>query len=151
MKYTHALIGLACAGLFTIAQADAMHGSTVGSPGSASEVTRTIHVQASDDMKLVFDRQDIHQGDVVRFVVHNSGKVPHEFGIADEHGQAAHQKAMMAMPGMVHDEANVISLAPGETKTLIWRFTHMQQKHLVFACNVPGHYQAGMVVRLTVQ
>jgi len=52
---------------------------------------------------------------------------------------------------MTHDDPNVVSLKPGETKTLIWSFKHMTQTKLVFACNVPGHYQAGMFVRLTVK
>lgn len=122
-----------------------------GSPGKAAEVTRTIHVQATDQMRLVFDRQDIREGDVVKFVVSNTGAMAHEFGINDEAGQIAHQKEMMAMPNMAHDDPNVVSLKPGESKTLIWRFKGMKQHKLVFACNVPGHYQAGMFVRLVVK
>lgn len=122
-----------------------------GSPAAAADVTRTIHVVANDRMRLVFDSTTIREGDVVRFVVTNQGAMPHEFGIADAAGQRAHQREMMAMPGMLHDDPNVIGLKPGETRSLIWRFSHLKQKQLVFACNLPGHYQAGMVVRLTVR
>jgi uncharacterized cupredoxin-like copper-binding protein len=144
---------LSLSGLLVLApaQADTGHHFTFGSPGKPAEVTRTIHVEASDAMRLTFDRMDIHPGDVVRFVVTNTGKVAHEFGIEDERGQVEHAKAMMAMPNMQHDDPNVISLQPGETKTLIWRFTRMTEHKLVFACNVPGHYQAGMVQRVTVK
>lgn len=121
-----------------------------GSPASAAAVTRTIHVEANDRMRLVFDSTTIHPGEVVRFVVTNRGAMPHEFGIADEAGQRAHQREMMAMPGMVHHDPNVIGLKPGETRTLIWRFPRTRGQRLVFACNLPGHYQAGMVTRLTV-
>ncbi|GLU32480.1 hypothetical protein WKR88_28640 [Trinickia caryophylli] len=133
------------------AQADAGHRFPFGSTADARAVTRTIHVQANDQMQLVFDSDDIRRGDVVAFVVRNTGSAPHEFGVADEAGQAAHQQEMMAMPGMQHDDPNVVSLAPGETKTLIWRFADVRDPRLVFACNVPGHYQAGMFKRVTLR
>ena len=146
-------LALALASLTALspAQAGGAHSYAFGSPGTPEEVTRTLHVQATDAMQLIFDRKDIRPGDVVRFVVTNTGKVAHEFGIEDEAGQAEHAKAMMAMPGMQHSAPNVITLQPGETRSLIWRFTHLRQQALVFACNVPGHYQAGMVQRLTVK
>ncbi|WP_051229106.1 cupredoxin domain-containing protein [Paludibacterium yongneupense] len=122
-----------------------------GSPGTPSEVTRTIHVDANDAMKLVFDSRDIRQGDVVKFVVHNSGRIAHEFGIDDAAGQREHAAMMRQMPGMVHDDPNVIALKPGETRQLIWKFTKLRERTLIFACNVPGHYQAGMFLRLTIQ
>jgi uncharacterized cupredoxin-like copper-binding protein len=47
---------------------------------------------------------------------------------------------------MGHDDPNSILLNPGESKELVWRFGE-QVDGLEFACNVPGHYQAGMVGR----
>ncbi|CAN7426515.1 plastocyanin/azurin family copper-binding protein [Trinickia sp. LjRoot230] len=132
-------------------RADTGHRFAFGAPANAAQVTKTIHVQATDQMRLVFDSEDIHRGDVVKFVVMNSGAAPHEFGIADEAGAAAHRQEMAAMPDMKHDDPNVISLAPGETKTLIWRFSGPRGEKLVFSCNVPGHYEAGMATRLTLK
>ena len=43
-----------------------------------------------------------------------------------------------------HDDPNSVLLNPGETKELVWRFEQAGLS-LEFACNVPGHYQAGMV------
>jgi uncharacterized cupredoxin-like copper-binding protein len=136
---------------FSAVQAHELTHFSFGAPGKASEVTKTIHVQATDQMRLIFDSEDIRSGDVVKFVVTNKGAMAHEFGVADEAGQRAHAQEMMQMPMMTHDDPNVVSLKPGETKTLIWSFKHMTQTKLVFACNVPGHYQAGMFVRLTVK
>lgn len=125
------------------------HTTAYGRPGLASEVNKTIHVQATDQMRLQFDSTQIRVGDVVRFVVTNSGKVPHEFGIMDPAGQRQHAQEMMQMPMMAHHDANVVSLKPGETRVLIWSFKHLKARDLVFACNLPGHYQSGMFVRLT--
>jgi uncharacterized cupredoxin-like copper-binding protein len=122
-----------------------------GSPGRAAEVTRTIHVVADDTMRLHFDATDLREGDVVRFEVRNTGRLAHEFGIADAAGQREHAQMMRQMPDMAHDDPNVITLKPGQTRSLIWKFTHMRQHRLVFACNVPGHYEAGMFLRLTVK
>ena len=52
----------------------------------------------------------------------------------------------MHMP-MQHDDPNAILLEPGETKELVWTFEKTQ--FLEFACNVPGHYEAGMVGQIT--
>jgi len=50
---------------------------------------------------------------------------------------------MPGMEGMKHDDPNSILLAPGESGELIWTFSG--DAELEFACNMPGHYQAGMV------
>jgi len=44
---------------------------------------------------------------------------------------------------MKHDDPNSVLLEPGETKELVWTFP--KEATLEFACNIPGHYQAGMV------
>lgn len=43
---------------------------------------------------------------------------------------------------MAHDDPNAVFVPPGATRELIWRFDRTQD--LEFACNVPGHYEAGM-------
>lgn len=136
---------------FYAAQAHTMQTFAFGRPAKASAATRTIHVKATDQMRLVFDSQDIRSGEVVKFIVTNTGVLPHEFGIADEAGQRAHAQEMAQMPNMVHDDPNVITLKPGETKTLVWSFNNLRQHQLMFACNVPGHFQSGMFVRLSVK
>ena len=136
---------------FYAAQAHEPHHFSFGSPAKAAAVTKTIHVRATDQMRLIFDSEDIRVGDVVAFVVTNTGAIPHEFGVADEAGQREHAQEMMRMPTMAHVDPNVISLKPGETRTLVWSFKNLGQRQLVFACNVPGHYSAGMFVRVTVK
>jgi uncharacterized cupredoxin-like copper-binding protein len=53
------------------------------------------------------------------------------------------------MPDMKHEnDATAISLAPGETKELIWAFSKPINGNIEFACQIPGHYQAGMVSKV---
>lgn len=119
-----------------------------GQPGQEAQVTKTIHVEANDQMRLKFDSMNIRRGDVVKFVVKNVGQVPHEFAIGDEAFRREHMQEMkQPMAGMEHADPNVVSLKPGETKTLIWGFDHLRTRNIMFACYVPGHYEAGMYHR----
>jgi uncharacterized cupredoxin-like copper-binding protein len=57
------------------------------------------------------------------------------------------------MPGMghsmKHDDPNSVLVEPGRTKELVWKFT--KNAALEFACNMPGHYEAGMVGKVNFQ
>jgi uncharacterized cupredoxin-like copper-binding protein len=43
---------------------------------------------------------------------------------------------------MTHEAPNTVLVAPGETAELTWRFG--EPAELEFACNLPGHSEAGM-------
>jgi uncharacterized cupredoxin-like copper-binding protein len=101
-------------------------------------------------MRLEFDEAlHLRRGDVVRFVVSNRGRLRHEFSIGSEQEQAAHRAMMRQMPDMVHDDPNTITVEPGQTKEIIWRFAGAEP--VVFACNAPGHAEAGMVAKVTLR
>jgi uncharacterized cupredoxin-like copper-binding protein len=161
------------------------HGDPGGSSGAASEVDRTVRIEAKD-MQFHPDTVDVANGETVRFVIRNADTVEHEFTIGPPEVQAAHRQEMAAMydsgamdpafmsegddshpgmmgshhaqrrqaasahghdtahggPAMIHDDPNAVFLQPGETRELIWRFDRAQE--LKFACNVPGHFEAGM-------
>jgi uncharacterized cupredoxin-like copper-binding protein len=121
-----------------------------GMPGSAAKITRTIKVEATD-MKYSFTSLTVKAGETIRFVVTNKGEVEHDFTIGDAAAQKAHREEMAKMMdgtmdhgpgGMHHDDANAAFVKPGETKEFIWSFTRAGT--FEFACNVPGHYEAGM-------
>lgn len=102
-----------------------------------------------DSMEYVFeDLLEIRQGEVVRFVVTNEGELLHEFSIGNAEEQKRHAAMMRKMPDMVHQDGNTLSLKPGETGELLWRF--QGDPAVVFACNVPGHYEAGMYKSVSV-
>ena len=56
------------------------HGSVdaVGKPGVAANVSRTVNVDMTDDMRFHSALIDVKQGETIRFVAKNSGKVKHE-------------------------------------------------------------------------
>jgi len=145
------LVGLCVGSVFAGGghkHAHSSEGSNVGLPTADSEATTTIHVNMMDSMRYEFSPEpNIKSGDVVTFVITNKGKVPHEFSIGDEKEQLSHREMMQKMPDMVHEDGNTVSLQPGESKSLTWKFTG--DSEVVFACNVPGHFEAGMVHRVT--
>lgn len=121
-----------------------------GQPGDAKKVDRTIRIKALDTMRYNKRELTVRVGETVRFIITNVGKIRHEFVIGDAAEQHEHAKEMAEMPGMVmHDEANGISLASGETKSIVWRFAGPGTVEL--ACHEPGHYEAGMLSRVVVR
>jgi uncharacterized cupredoxin-like copper-binding protein len=132
------------------ALADAGHKGghyTFGEPGKESEVTRTVEVVADDrgGMRFEMDVGPIRQGETIKFVVTNEGESEHEFSIGDTASQRAHAKLMAKNPDMKHeDDPSAVHVAPGETKELVWKFSKPVQGQIVFACQMPGHYEGGM-------
>ncbi len=128
-------------------------GSMDMSDGSASLVqpTRTIQVEANDQMRFLPGDIEVQAGETVAFTVTNTGTLEHEFVIGDDDVQAEHATDMAGEQGDgSHDEdsAYAIELAPGETRTLIYTFDDAGQ--LLYGCHVPGHYEAGMAGVITV-
>ncbi len=137
-----------------------------GEPGRAGEVIRTIEVTMGD---IYFKPEKIQagEGETIRFIVRNVGNLVHEFNIGTNHMHQEHREEMVNMlkmgmmtataidhdkmehGDMKHDDANSVLVEPGKSAELIWRFTEVRD--LEFACNVPGHYEAGMVGVLSVE
>ena len=154
------------------AMADASHSYAFGQPAAADKATRTVEVTLQD-IAFAPKSLDVKAGETVRFVLVNKGQLLHEFNLGDAAMHAAHQKEMLQMQasgmltstgmgkmdhsamghgdmgGMKHDDPNSVLVEPGKTAELTWTFT--KATGLEFACNLPGHYQAGMVGKLTVE
>jgi uncharacterized cupredoxin-like copper-binding protein len=59
---------------------------------------------------------------------------------------------MEAMDEMALAHISEEELQPGTTQTTDYTFTEADaSKQLEFACHVPGHYEAGMVLPITVK
>ncbi|HCS44496.1 MAG TPA: copper-binding protein [Pseudomonas sp.] len=146
------------------------HTFDFGQPAPAAKATRSVEV-VMGDMSFTPGAIEIKAGETVRFVLVNKGQLLHEFNLGDAAMHARHQQEMMKMQqsgmltptgmkvmdhsaagmdhGMMkHDDPNSVLVEPGKTAELTWTFTKTTQ--LEFACNIPGHYQAGMVGKLTV-
>mgnify|MGYP002635475415 CR=1 FL=1 len=154
-----------CGGSVSPVLADAAHGKAMGMPGKASDVQRTITVTLRD-IAFAPENISVKPGETVRFVIRNEGSLLHEFNIGTPSSHQAHQKEMMQMMemGMLtptgldpekmkmdhggtgpmkHDDPNTVLVEPGKMREMNWRFD--KATTLEFACNIPGHYQAGMV------
>lgn len=116
--------------------------SAIGQPGKVAKVTRTINVDMADTMRFTPAAISVKQGETIKFVIKNSGKVKHEFSLGTEAELKEHYEAMKKFPEMEHDEPSKISLAPGKQGEIIWHFTKAGDVN--FACLYPGHYDAGM-------
>lgn len=127
------------------------HKETVGKPAMSEEATRTISVILNDQMKIVFKEPltEIKSGSIIQFTVANEGNIRHEFSIGNQEEQKAHAEMMRKMPGMVHADGNTVTVEPGKTKVLTWRFEG--EDMVVFACNIPGHYEAGMFKKVALK
>lgn len=117
--------------------------------GNEAKFTRSIKVDMSDSMRFTPSSISVKAGEVIRFVVRNSGKVKHEMVIGDAAELDEHAKAMAKFPNMEHDEPNQVTLEPGKTGTIVWQFDKAGK--VDFACLQPGHYEAGMKGQIVVK
>jgi uncharacterized cupredoxin-like copper-binding protein len=114
-----------------------------GIAGDAKNAKRSIDVGMADNMRFTPDRIEVRQGETVKFVVRNSGKVMHEFVIGTKAENAKHAEMMVKFPNMEHDEPYMAHVGPGKTGEIVWNFNRAGE--FEFACLIAGHYQGGMV------
>ncbi|KDM93487.1 copper-resistant cuproprotein CopI [Photobacterium galatheae] len=129
-----------------------MEGMTaVGMPAKGAKPDKVVYVLLSDDMKIRFKKEvKIEPNDVVQFVVMNTGKIDHEFSIGSMEEQLKHREMMRKMTsGHDHDSGSTVTVKPGKAKELLWHFHG--EPNVEFACNIPGHAEAGMVKSVMVQ
>ena len=142
-----AAVALTLTAMAPAAQAAGQHAgghdeSAIGEPGKAANVTRTVQIDMSDAMRYTPSSIDAKQGETIRFVIKNSGKVKHELVLGTEKELKEHYEQMKKFPEMEHDDPNMVTVAPGKTGQVIWKFTKAGK--IDFACLQPGHYDAGM-------
>ena len=140
----------------------------IGESGKLSEVNRTIEIKMYDNY---YEPKEINikKGETIKFIVYNYGELVHEFNIATKEMHIKHQPEMMKMVehqilladkidkkkmkemtkkdhSMAHSHSNSVLLEPEQSAELIWKFS--TDINLEAACNVPGHYQSGMVAKI---
>lgn len=161
MNRIQALVAAALLGVSAAAVADGGHhhgkksaGSVKkeqkewGIAGDAGAAKRTIEISMTDNMRFTPDRIDVKQGETVRFVVKNSGKVMHELVLGTKQDLDAHAAMMAKFPGMEHDEPYMAHVGAAKTGQIVWTFNRPGE--FDFACLIAGHYQAGMVGKIKV-
>jgi len=116
--------------------------NTIGQPGKADKVSRTIAVDMTDAMRFTPADIAVKRGETIKFVVTNSGKVKHEMVLGSEKELKEHYEMMKKFPEMEHADENMVTVQPGQTGEIIWEFSKAGKVN--FACLQPGHYDAGM-------
>ena len=114
-----------------------------GIAGDAKRAKRSIAVSMADNMRFTPERIEVRQGETLKFLVRNTGKVMHEFVIGTKAENARHAELMVKFPNMEHDEPYMAHVPPGKTGEIVWTFNRAGA--FEFACLIAGHYQGGMV------
>ena len=101
-------------------------------------------------MRIVLDQETIKSGRVIFQAENQSKNLVHEVIIGRDDGakqlpmDATHDRVI---EGRVQRLGEIADLAPGKTGKLT---LNLKPGNYVLFCNQPGHYQDGMVTRLTV-
>jgi len=113
-----------------------------GVAGDSKAATRTIEITTRDEMRFAPSAFRVAQGETVRLLVRNDGKLMHELVIGTKKALDAHAAAMAKSSAMAHDEPYMTHVAPGAAGEIVWTFNRPGQ--FDFACLVAGHYESGM-------
>ncbi len=142
----------------------------IGSKGNLNEVSRIIKVKMYDNYYEP-SSFSIEAGETIKFEVENVGMLVHEFNIANKMMHIKHQPEMSKMAengillafsidkekmkkmakmdkSMGHSHSNSVLLEPKQKGEIIWKF--INAVNIEIACNVPGHYQAGMIAKVNI-
>ena len=140
----------------------------IGTKGNKENVDRVIKVVMYDNYYKP-NSFKVNKNETIKFEVENKGELVHEFNIATKEMHLKHQPEMMMMveheilladkidkkkmmemskknPAMAHSHSNSVLLSPGEKAELIWKFSNTVD--IEAACNVPGHYDVGMIAKI---
>jgi uncharacterized cupredoxin-like copper-binding protein len=123
--------------------------ASFGREGDPRKVRRVISVDMSDAMRFFPDQIKVKRGETVRFVVRNSGKLPHEMVLGTMDGLKKHAALMKQNGSMEHDDANIAHVNPGSTGRIVWQFTKAGEFY--YGCLIPGHFEAGMIGTIVVR
>jgi len=140
----------------------------IGHKGKLKDVDRTIVVKMYDNY---YEPKsfNIKKGETIKFEVENVGQLVHEFNIANAMLHKKHQPEMLKMveneilladsidkekmrkmamkdKAMAHSHSNSVLLVPSEKGSIIWKFDNAV--NIEIACNVPGHYEVGMIAKV---
>ena len=140
----------------------------MGEKGNPAEVDKVIKVKMYDNYYEPSEFK-IKKNQTIKFIVYNYGELVHEFNIATKEMHFKHQPEMMKMVeneillvdridkkkmkelskkdnSMSHSHTNSVLLEPNESAEIIWKFN--TEAKLEAACNVPGHYEVGMIAKI---
>jgi uncharacterized cupredoxin-like copper-binding protein len=113
-----------------------------GMQGDPRMARRTVHFEMRDTMRFVPSFVSVKRGETVRIVIKNSGALMHEWVLGTRTELEKHAELMKKFPEMEHDEPYMAHVKPNAKGEIVWTFT--QPGEFMFACLLPGHFEAGM-------
>ena len=142
----------------------------IGSKGNLNDVNRVVKVVMYDNYYEPSSFR-IKAGETIKFELVNAGELVHEFNIANKMMHMKHQPQMEKMveneilfadsidknkmkkmakidKSMGHSHSNSVLLEPKQKGDIIWKFDNAV--NIEIACNVPGHYQVGMMAKVNI-
>ena len=143
----------------------------IGEKGDPNEVDRIVNIKMYDNYYEP-NSIKVKKGETIKFVVQNLGEMVHEYNIATKEMHIKHQPEMERLVehgillgdkidmvkmkemskkdhSLSHSHSNSVMVEPKKTGEIIWKFS--KNIDLEMACNVPGHYQAGMVGKIIIE
>jgi len=141
----------------------------IGEKGDPNKVDRTVKIKMYDNYYEP-NVIKVKKGETIRFIVENLGELVHEYNIGTKEMHVEHKQEMQKLVdheiiladkidkikmkkmskmdhSFGHSHANSVMLEPKQKGEIIWKFS--KDINLEMACNVPGHYESGMVGKLT--
>ena len=143
----------------------------IGEKGDPNKVDRVIEIEMHDNYYYP-ENIDVKKGETIKFIVKNLGNLVHEYNNGTKEMHIKHRPEMMKLVeneilladkidrkkmkemskkdhSMGHSHANSVLLEPNETGEIIWKFS--KNISLEMACNMPGHYEVGMVGQINLK
>jgi len=144
--------------------------NNIGEKGNPLEIDKIIEVKMFDNYYEP-NQFEIKKNQTIKFIVYNYGSQVHEFNIATKDMHFKHQPEMLRLVqneillvdridrkkmkkmskkdhSLAHSHYNSLMLEPNETGELTWKFT--KNTVLEIACNIPGHYESGMIAKILI-
>ena len=140
----------------------------IGEKGNPDNIDRTIKIKMYDNYYEP-NFIEVKKGETIKFIVQNLGEMVHEYNIATKEMHIKHQPEMQKLVeheillidkidmnkmkkmskkdhSLSHSHSNSIMVEPKKTGEIIWKFS--KDIVLEMACNIPGHYESGMVGKI---
>jgi len=142
--------------------------SMIGEKGDPKNVDRVIKIKMYDNYyepNLI----EVKKGETIKFLITNLGEMVHEYNIGTKEMHIKHQPEMQKLidheiisydkidkkkmkemskkdHSLAHSHSNSIMLEPKTQGEIIWKFS--KDIELEMACNIPGHYESGMIGKI---
>ena len=140
----------------------------IGEKGDPNKINRVIKIKMYDNYYEP-NFVKIKKGETIKFIVENLGEMVHEYNIGTKEMHIKHQPEMQKLVdhgillvdkidkikmkkmskmdhSLGHSHSNSIMLEPKKSGEIIWKFS--KDINLEMACNIPGHYESGMLGKL---